>query len=277
MSTRGDYTIVKDGHYYSCYQHGDMYPDGHPAQLLAEAADIARNGDWGDVIAGWTAKAWVDEIADEALPDSLDRVRAAAESHPDGDTTPSRWAYALRPRLSRAEIAGAVAEGHAVGVFDADAPYGNNPIYGHPSWRAAAAMPVMMKNHVCGEDSDRVLGVYVDADNREVVLVRYRGPGGPCPIAAVPMDDADALGAAASALVGWDIRDAPAVPTARPWSFRGPVGPDGVEDGMWLRPYGFPPSRASPTTTRPFTAASSRPAACNPAPTPSSTSATPPR
>ena len=248
MSTRGDYTIVKGGRYYSCYQHTGMHPQGNPAQLVAEAADIARNGDWGDVIAGWTTKAWVDDAADENLPDSP-AVRAAAESHPDGDTAPDQWAYALRPRLSRAETAGEHDEERASDVFGPGPYAGSSPIHGRPSWRAGAAMPVMMKNNVYGA-GDRDLGVYVDADNRELVLVRYDGAGGTRPVAAAPLDDPGALRALAEKMADREWADAfwgaPAAETARPWSFSGREGPDGVADGMWRRPAGFPPLEGAP-------------------------------
>ena len=259
MSTRGDYTVVKDGHYYSCYQHTDMYPEGHPVGLFAEAADIARNQEWDEVIDGWITKAWVDHIHDERAK-RTPAVEAAASSHPDGDTTPARWVWSLRPRLSRAELAEDMDENAAAMVFDADAPHGNLPISGHPSWRAAAAMPVMMKC-IVEADSDRAWGVVVDADNRQVVLLDYRRRGGMA--ATAPMDDPDALAGIADALADTDTGGRPWQESAErlpPSELLELIESGGIADGQWRRPDGmrplpgapsyYPAERAGPFTPR---------------------------
>ena len=89
MSTRGDITVVSEGHYYSHYQHCDMYPSGHVASLLREAADITRQGQWDEVASGWTQKTWLVPKDDE-----LPRALRNTVKHPDGDDYKrSDWSY----------------------------------------------------------------------------------------------------------------------------------------------------------------------------------------
>ena len=189
MSTRGDYSVVVGDKYFSCYQHTDMYPDGWGAMLLVEAADIAQRGEWDEIIAGWTAKAWVDLLFDEHNDAvSNDDKETLASSHPDGDMLTEQWVYSLRPRRSEAEAPILAVPG---------------VISGHPSWRDAAAMPVMMK-HKLGERGDLQYGVVVDADNEEIVLLRYIRP--PVTSAAVigsaPLNDATAIASAGRSRAG---------------------------------------------------------------------------
>ena len=237
MSTRGDYSVVVGDKYFSCYQHTDMYPDRWGAMLLVEAADIAQRGEWDEVIAGWTAKAWVDLLFDEHNDTlSNDDKETLASSHPDGDMLTERWVYSLRPRRSEAEAPILAVPG---------------VISGHPSWRDAAAMPVMMK-HKLGERGDLQYGVVVDADNEEIVLLRYIRP--PVTSAAVigsaPLNDATAIAALAAAAqdpaisaaeMNFEDSTLNTRETARAWVRHDEQGFDGLTDGQWRRPQQLEP------------------------------------
>ena len=196
MGTRGDVTVVVGDHFYSHYQYSGMYHDGHMAELLAEAADITRVGDWDTVVSGWTDKAWLDH-SDDDLPESLrDTVR-----HPDGNEYHrSDWSNAMRPRFSHLQM---VKAGYAAAANEVFTVGGRHPvpIWEQPSWRAAAEMPAMLKNdfteHAWGH-----YGVVVDVDSREIVCLAYRTRGDTdgslaetvhVPIAVAPLDDAEAI------------------------------------------------------------------------------------
>lgn len=196
MSTRGDVTVIVDDHFYSHYQHNDMYHSGHMSALLSEAADISRSGEWDEVIEGWTGKAWLDYDDDE-LPKSLrDTVR-----HPDGDECQrSDWSYAMRPRLSYQQMVDAEYEETAKEVFKTGVGY-SAPIWGEPSWRAAGQMLAMLKSDFADPGLD--YGVVVDIDNQEIVCLAYRTSENyetaHVPIAVAPLADADAV----QALADW--------------------------------------------------------------------------
>ena len=100
MGTRGDITVVSEGHYYSHYQHTDMFPSGHIQALLREAADITQCGEWDDVADGWIQKAWL-VPEDDALPKKLQNT----VRHPDGDDYKRfDWSDGMRPRLTHADL-----------------------------------------------------------------------------------------------------------------------------------------------------------------------------
>ena len=67
MSTRGQVMLIQDSYYYGFYQHNDMYPGGHPRRLFEEAAEIAANVEWRDILLGFLTKSWVCEWEDRNL------------------------------------------------------------------------------------------------------------------------------------------------------------------------------------------------------------------
>ena len=214
MSTRGDVTVVVEDHYYSHYQHTDMYHSGNMHELLAEAVDVTRTGEWNEVIEGWTSKAWLD-FADDDLPKSLrDTVQ-----HPDGEECQrADWSYAMRPRLGHQQMVDAGYQEIADEVFRTGSAY-SAPIWGQPSWRTAAQMPAMQKS--AGTDPGWLeYGVVVDADNQEIVCLSYRD-GAHVPIAVAPLSAPDDI----QALADWA-----AELKARPVSKLDPPPPDGAFD-----------------------------------------------
>ena len=245
MTTRGDYSVVVNDTYYSCYQHTDMYRTGNVAMLLAEASDIAEHDDWDEVIAGWTAKAWVDEYQDDMRAGvSTSAAASLAATHPDGCVTPARCAYGLRPRISRDEMQimyGDALQDRVDRVYE-----GGSPIWGQPSWRMAAIMPVMMKQYL-GVASDLAYGVIVDADNREIVVISYPCSGGSATIlGAASLDDVGALLDLADQMGGSDNTPRTAgrpgaVATKRTWVHEVGEGFVGLTDGQWRRPEGLAP------------------------------------
>ena len=260
MSTKGDYSVVSADRAFGCYQHTDMCPDSWPAMLLREAADIAERNEWGEVVAGWTSKAWVDESVDVTENAPPAAVKAVAASHPDGGVVRNRWAHALRPRQSEAELRASDSPGSAMW---ADECYVKQraPINGHPSWRAAAAMPVMMK-HRTGGFANLQYGVVVDVDYSEIVLLRYR-PDTPDVVVmgVAPLHDAATITALANFARGLPVGDAyefgdrpdlPAVPSQRRWVRGGEAGIVGLSDGMWRRPQGLAPLPGAPEGLEPL-------------------------
>ena len=239
MSTRGDYTVIKDGAYYSCWHGANMFPAGVPVHLFGEAADIARNGDWDEVIDGWVTKAWVDPARDDALPPTA-ATMGVASSHPDGEASDSAGVAMLRPRLSSSEVIRYYADGQRL-VDDGEWEY----LAPHPSWRDGAALPAMCKHKVDLNSVWPEWGVFVDADNREVVLVDYSKR---VPVAVASMDDPEALMETARWLVVMSpgYHELPRVNTARGEWFDSDGRLDGVSDGQWRRPAGFLPLPGAP-------------------------------
>ena len=195
MSTSGTYGIIKDGHCYTTYQHSDMYTEGHPAELIAEAAEIAHDGNWDEIIDGWTHKAWVDH-EDDALP----YYERSHIQHPDGDVYQRNdWTYGMRPRMGHADMlsAGGWATDIADEVFAPDSgKHRGCPIVGAPSFRTGASMPIMMKAPVATEYRYGYT-VLIDADNRELVGATISDANDFVPFVAVSLDDAEALQEAA--------------------------------------------------------------------------------
>ena len=192
MGTRGDVTVVTDDHYYSLYQPFDMYPEGHMAALLEEAAEITRNDEWDSIAEGWTQKAWL-HAGDNALPEALRNT----VQHPDGDTCRyGDWANNMVPRASRQELIDEGNEFAAQRIFSPDAVH-PAPAMARPGWRRAADMPAMPKEDFCVSQWKQY-GVVVDLDHNEIVCLAYRSSGEPhvgthCPIAAAPLDDPSAI------------------------------------------------------------------------------------
>ena len=243
MSDEGVYAVVSNSHYYAVYQYSDMEPGYGISQLLAnEAADIAEADEWDEVTAGWVSTAWVAE-EDNACPEEL----RATVHHPDGGTylRTADWTYGMRPRHGPDSP-------HASGLAESDPPgRANGPPAAHPSWRAAAAMPVMLKHYIAPGGG---YGYVVDADYGEFVILECRTDGEAVPLASAPLTDPAAIrGTPARAAVGIaaflashpeDLRavGAPAA-TRRDWA-GGAV--DTLADGQWNRPEGFPPLAGDP-------------------------------
>lgn len=263
MSTRGFVAVVKDGRYFAHYQHTDMYPSGHPKSLGIEAADITRRGEWDSVIDAWTHKAWV-YFADSDLPHEL----LDAITHPDGlYYQRSDWAYGQRPRLPGVPVyhedgTRTIEVDHkwsALARNPRQNPDTGNVIYGRPSWRQGARMGTMLK-HIVNPDGWEEYSVVLDADNREIVVLKHYYVNSPVseskdftqelfPLAVSKLDNApslEALGERAEVSdEEFDIEFYEAragvprgAPTSREWSF---ATFDGLEDGMTQRPEGFPP------------------------------------
>ena len=193
MSTRGDITVVSEGHYYSHYQHCDMYPSGHIASLLREAADITRQGQWDEVTSGWVQKTWLVPEDDE-LPRSLHNT----VKHPDGDDYKrSDWSYGMRPRLSYADMVAAGYQCVADELFKGSKHDHGLAAYDRPGIRAAAEMPAMLKEDF-GQGWWKEYGLAIDLDNREIVCLDYRPrPKGNTiriiPMGVAPLDDPDEI------------------------------------------------------------------------------------
>ena len=192
MTTHGTYGIFKDDHYYMVYNHHDMFLYGHPSFLMAEASEIARNGDWDAIVDGWSQKKWVDAADDDIEPQHRPHMH-----HPDGLVCTGRnWTETMVPRESvdvlshHQKFALADAKPRKRKGYD-PAKEIVSPVSGRPSWRAAAAMPVMRK-HKINPDGDSY-SVIVDADSNQVVLFKVSSSGHHVPVAVADMDDADGL------------------------------------------------------------------------------------
>ena len=241
MGTAGLYGVVKDDHYYLCYEHSDMYPDGYPAELVGEAAEIAARGDWQDIIDGWTAKAWLDESLDsDVSPDAREHVR-----HADGDTyqNQDRWVYGMRPRLNRQEM---IDDGRdwmerlASRIYGPEESCGDVP-YSKPGWQRGAEMPYMMKSNI--KDHMYTLTV-IDADHNEIVCCNVQNDHFE-PIAAASLDDVDELRKMQNQVQNGSsqMRFQKGKTTSRDWS----CAYDEIADGQWRRPNGpFPPLPGTP-------------------------------
>ena len=239
---RGVVAVVADGHYYASHQETDMRPGGHIGNLLAEAADIARAGEWDDIVDGWVSKTWVDHT-----DDNLPRWLRNTVTHPDGDVARrSDWSRGMIPRLSAAETLTRFGSPGLVNtIFDTGtAPSGTHddlPPFGAPSWRRAAEMPTMLKDTLrcCG----RSWAIVVDVDLQRVVCFDYRTGR---PVCSADMFDADGLNDLAELACNdpetFTSRcdDMEWAPDHRHVDL---YEPDGIElrDGQCARPAGFPP------------------------------------
>ena len=239
---RGVVAVVADEHYYACHQETDMRPRGHIADLLAEAAEIARDGDWDAVVDGWATKTWVDH-PDDNLPA---RVRATV-THPDGDMARrSDWSRGMIPRLNAEETLERFGSADLVNtIFETGtAPTGSfdgYPPFGAPSWRAAAEMPTMLKDTLsaCG----RSWAIIADADLGRIVCFDYSAGR---PVCSADMRDAELLASLAEmacndpATFSAQVDDLAWAPPDRHDRL---YEPDAVHlrDGQYARPAGFPP------------------------------------
>lgn len=203
MPTRGQYGIVKDDHFYGAYQHTLMYPAGHPCNLLREAADISRSGDWDAVIQGWVSKEWADRTGHLASRFENVVYREADGNRPDA---PSWRAAAEQPLLPKEQFGGwdhewaivVDADSNEIVVFDMGLDADGPPV------RAVAAISL--------DDPDTMEDT-ADAFNQQV----SRSPHGSMPPVATQRD--------------WAFRTSPIGP--RSYNTR---VTSSVRDGQWKHP-----------------------------------------
>ena len=237
MSTRGDYTIIPgrgepgDDHYFSAYNHRDMYPEGNLAGLLEEAAYITDQNIWERIAKKWATKEWLDRI-EKTRPEANSQVAALVEAADAGTDYKASvfWPGCLAPNRVLGET---------------------------PSWEGVANMPVAQKHLVFGSDAE--FSIVVDLPNTEIVV--FDNAKGPAPAAVIPLEP-DALRAAAAEFrlmngaADWE-KMRPRRRPKRSWEFtRHPERVNAnytrtrlevnVPDGQWKRPEGFPPMKGAP-------------------------------
>ena len=257
MSTRGEYTIIPgrgqagDGCYFSAYSYRDMYPEGHLARLLDEAADIAERNGWGRIAEKWATKEWLD-VVERTRPEVNNRVAALVDAASAGPEYKAGhfWSGCLSP---------------------------STVLNDTPSWEGVADMPVAQKHKAFTLDSH--FSMVADLANEEMVVFDNAKGADPVPVAVIPME-ADALRDVAAQFhrmngpEDW-LRMRPAAPPKRDWQFihrslriNDYYTDDWVEvavpDGQWKRPEGFPKMEDDPSAGTANSAVSSLPTSLPP-------------